>query len=131
MDKFDKLLIQVIDEVIRYSLGDINANIIYNYLQKKACPLTEIPNNLESFSTELRNLLGSGRGQILGSAHLLERTILKALCIKLGIKYELENGPIIFAEHVKKIKDVYSHENDTFQVLYENVEVNASCQKKK
>jgi hypothetical protein len=72
------MLVQVIDEVIRYSFGEISATIIYDYFKKRNIPLDKIPDNLDFFSMELRMLLGSGRGQILGSAPLLERAILKA-----------------------------------------------------
>jgi len=108
LDDFDNLLIKVIDEVLRYALGDMNASIIYAYLEKKCCPLKEIPNNLEMFSTELRNLLGSGRGQILGSAPIIEKTILKALCIKLGLKASLENFAN-FVECVQKLRELYNN----------------------
>lgn len=112
VEKFDKLLVQVIDQVIRYSLGDVNASTIYNYLEKKKCPLEDIPNNLEVFSMELRNLLGSGRGQILGSAVILEKAILKAFCIKLGLKYNLE-GPIVFADCIRELREAYNHGKQT------------------
>lgn len=111
MDKFDKMLVQVIDEVIKYSLGEVNATIIYGYFKKINCPVDKIPENLEFFSMELRRLLGSGRGQILGSAPILERAILKALCKKLEINCQFE-GPVNFAEYVKKLKEVYNHGKD-------------------
>lgn len=109
MDNFDKLLVQTISEVMRYALGEINAKIICDYLEKRHFPLTTIPNNLEVFSIELRNLLGPGRGQILGSAPMLEKVILKALCKKLGLKYEVK-GPINFSEEVRKLKEIYCNE---------------------
>jgi len=118
LDKFDKLLIQVIDEVLRYTLGDLNTSIIYEYLEKRYCPLNDIPNNLEAFSMELKNLLGCGRGQILGSAHILEKTILKVLCARLGLKFDFD-GPIAFADCIRKLKEMYSNEkSDTLQAVF-------------
>jgi hypothetical protein len=107
------MLVQVIDEVIRYSLGEINAKIIYDYFKKRNIPLDKIPDNLEFFSIELRRLLGSGRNQILGSAPIIERTILKALCKKLGLECNFE-GPVNFAEHVKNLKESYNNRNEAY-----------------
>lgn len=108
MDSFDRLLVQAIDEVIKYSLGEINAKIIYEYLEIRRCALNEIPKNLETFSMEMRNLLGSSKGQILGSAPILEKAILKVFCTKLGTKCDIK-GPVNFAECVKKLKETYNH----------------------
>ena len=60
LEKFDEVLLETIDEVLRGSLGDLNTQIIYQYLEKKMCPRQEIPRKLTVFSTELRNLLGCG-----------------------------------------------------------------------
>jgi len=105
------MLVQVIDEVIRYSFGEVNATIIYDYFKKRNIPLDKIPDNLELFSIELRKLLGSGRGQILGSAPILEKAILKALCKKLGLECQFE-GPVNLAEWVKKLKESYNNKNE-------------------
>jgi hypothetical protein len=105
LQEFDELLVRVIDETVRYCLGDVNALILYDYLERKACPLNEIPEKLEVFSMELRNMLGVGRRQMLGAASILEETIVQALCQKLGIPFE--NGPVVFADYVKKLKIYY------------------------
>jgi hypothetical protein len=107
LDEFDKLLLKAIDETLQYSLGDINSQIIYEYLEKKHCPVPEIPQKLDAFSTELRYLLGSGRGQILGSAAILEKAIAKVLCFKLGMEFN-EIGPILFVDYVRSLKEVYN-----------------------
>jgi len=110
LDKFDNLLNQVIDEVFRYSLGDINTNIIYEYFEKIGFPLKDISrNNLEFFSQMLRKLLGCGRGQILGSAPILEKAIVKALYIKLGLNPPNFEGPVVFAKEIKKLKEIYNN----------------------
>ena len=105
-DRFDGLLLKVIDEVLVESLGRMNAQIIYEYLGKKGCPKHEICWNLEMFSTELRMLLGDGRGQILGSAPILEETILKLLCFETGNKYD-SNRRAHFADYVRELKEIY------------------------
>ncbi len=105
LQEFGELLVRVIDETIRYCLGDVNALILYDYLERKACSLNEIPEKPEVFSMELRNMLGVGRRQMLGAASILEETIVQALCQKLGIPFE--NGPVVFADCVKKLRAYY------------------------
>jgi hypothetical protein len=107
MDEFNEKLSQAIDETIRYCLGDINAQIIYQYLEKKGCPKQEIPKKLDVLVTVLKDLVGSGRGQILGAAQILENEILKAFCAKMGIDYA-EVGSGYLPEHIRKLKEIYN-----------------------
>jgi len=122
LDKFDELLVKVIDETTKYCLGEMNASILYDYLAKKSCPLEEIPEKLDVFSTELRNLMGFGRRQIYGAASILEETIAQALCLKLELQYD-EKGPIVFADYVRKLKSMYYRESkEDVCVNVENVQ---------
>lgn len=107
LDRFDVLLLKVIDEVLVETLGRINAQIIYEYLEKKGCAKHEICQGLEMFSMELGMLLGCGRGQMLGSAPILEETILKVLCLKTGNKYD-PNKRARFADYVRELKGIYN-----------------------
>jgi hypothetical protein len=106
LDKFDDLLLQVIDKTVRYVFGDVNAGIIYEYLQKNGCALHEIPTKPSAFSMGLRKILGSGRGQLLGAAPILEEGILEALCAELKIKVDMQSATC-FADHIKKLRRVY------------------------
>ena len=63
VNDFDSLLVQVIDETVKYCLGDVNASTICNYLKERNLPISEIPNKPELFSEELRNILGFGSRQ--------------------------------------------------------------------
>ncbi|MGD0027842.1 MAG: hypothetical protein ABSC91_02775 [Candidatus Bathyarchaeia archaeon] len=110
MDKFDELLVKVIDETTRYCLGGVNALILFGYLAKKSCSMEEIPEKLEVFSTELRSLLGFGRRQIYGAASILEETIAHALCLKLKVPYD-EKGPIVFSDYIRMLKNTYCQES--------------------
>jgi hypothetical protein len=103
---FDKLLAQVIDETVKYCLGDINASIIFKYLEERNLPLSEISNNPELFSEELRKILGFGRGQILCAASVIEETILELLCKKLQIKPDYQT-PVNFPLQLKKLREPY------------------------
>jgi len=82
VDGFDRLTVEVIDDALKYCLGETNASVIYNYLEKRDYPLSEIPNRPEKFSEELRNILGFGSRQILGAPSILEEAILEILCKK-------------------------------------------------
>ena len=106
MDVFRDELLIVIDETIGYCLGDINKRILYGYLERKGVPKQEIPDKLDVFAETLENLVGTGRGQILGAASILEDTILKQLCKKLAIKYD-EVGPGYFPEKCNRIREKY------------------------
>jgi hypothetical protein len=103
LDEFDNLLLKVIDETLRYALGDINTQIVFDYLEKNSCPFLEIPRKLDIFSTGLRDLMGAGRGQILGAGPILEKAIAEIFCRKLGMEFN-ESGPVALAEYVKRLR---------------------------
>ena len=105
---FDDLLAQAVDYTIKYCLGEINANIISDYLQKRNVPISEISNNPELFSEELRNILGFSDRQILGAASVLEETILEVLCRRLGIRLDFKR-PVNFPHEVRKLKEEYNN----------------------
>jgi hypothetical protein len=104
MDEFDEALLNAVDEILRYTLGDISTQIIYTYIERTGCPKSEIPNKLDAFSEELRRILGSGRGQMLGSAPILEEAIAERLCAKLGKKLE-GRLPEAFPIFIRKLKE--------------------------
>ena len=106
VNDFDRLLVQVTEETIKYCFGDMNATIIWNYFEQQNYLRSEIPNKPEIFSDELRNILGFGSRQILGAASILEETIMEIFCKKLGIKIEYEK-PINFPYQVRKLRDQY------------------------
>ena len=103
---FDNLLVQVLDETVKYCLEEENASIIYKYLEGRNLPLNEIPNKPELFSEELKKILGFGRGQILCAASVLEKTILEMLCKKLQIKLDCEK-PVNFPLQLRKLRSPY------------------------
>lgn len=103
---FDKLLVQVTEETIKYCLGEANATIIWNYLEERNYRMSEIPNRPEIFSEELRNIMGFGSRQILGAASILEETILEIFCRKLGTNFKREK-PISFSYNVRRLRDLY------------------------
>jgi hypothetical protein len=107
MDEFDVLLLKIIDKTIRYVLGDVNTLIVYDYLERRSCPMREIPTKLDLFSEELRNLLGVGRGQILGEPTILEDAIVEALSTELGLKLEKESK--VFEDRIRRLKERHNN----------------------
>jgi hypothetical protein len=107
MDEFDKLLVKTIDKTFRYVLGDQNALIVYRYLEKVSCPMRETPEKLDLFSAALRDLLGTGRGQILGVPAILEDAIVEALSSELGLKPDGKSR--VFEDRVRRLKEKYNN----------------------
>ena len=105
LDQFDEILLETIDKTLRYVLGDRNALIIYDYLEKSSCPRQDIPTKLDLFSEKIRDLLGTSRGQILGAPTILEDTIVEALSHELGLSPE--NG-VVFRERIRRLKETYN-----------------------
>ena len=106
LDEFDQLLVSTISEVLQETLGKENAQIVSEYLERRSCSLKEIPKKLDVFSIEMRRLLGCCEGQFLGSAAILEETIARVLCFKLGVEFN-ERLPIIFPNCTEKLRGVY------------------------
>jgi hypothetical protein len=104
---FDRLIVEVVDDVLKYCLGAVNANMIYYYLEKRNYSLSEIPRRPEKFSEELRNMLGFGSRQILGAPSILEEEILEVLYKKLGLCHSIEKPPD-FPRQIKKLRQTYA-----------------------
>jgi hypothetical protein len=104
---FNDMLSRVIDKTLRHVFGDINTGVIYKYLERRGCSLSDIPAKPNEFSAELRNILGTGRGQILGAASILEETIVETLSAELRIDFEYPR-PAQFADNIEKLREVYN-----------------------
>jgi hypothetical protein len=111
--EFEVILLKTIDEVLVDVLGERNKQIIYHYLEKKSYPMLQIYDRLDVFSTELRNLLGPGRGGILGSAPILEETILMVLCRKIVVAYDSTRP---FVSYVKELKEKFNQRKSEVSV---------------
>jgi hypothetical protein len=121
LDEFDEMLISIVDRVMKCSLGQENASIVLEYLAKKSCSLTEIPQNLSLFSLELRKVLDSeesrvsrSRANIQSSVEIIEETIIRVLCLRVAGAHmkltaiglgELRNAT--FAEYITTLKEGY------------------------
>ena len=108
-EKFDEILLKTIDKTMRYILGERNALIVYDYVEKSCCPVQEIPEHLNQFSAKLRDLLGTSRGQILGVPTILEDAIVEVLAKELGLNPE---KGVVFQDRVAKLKEKYESEGN-------------------
>lgn len=132
MDEFDELLRQAVEKTVKYVFGDANARMIFNYLGNNDCGLKQIPVKLELFSTELRNIIGVGRGQFLGAASILEEAILETLSDEIKVKFDKSDGKS-FTDRVKSLKESYVKRTNACSLLtqmyLENEHENAARRK--
>jgi hypothetical protein len=108
----DKIIIEVVDDVLKYCLGELNASMICTFMEKRNLSLSEIPNRPEKFSEELRNILGFGSRQILCAPSILEEEILEILYKKLGISRSIQKPPD-FPKQIRKLRETYGTTEDT------------------
>ena len=115
-DPFDATLSEVIEKTLKRVLGKTNTHTIYKRLKKNGYNPNEIPANPNVLSTELRNILGSGKGQVAGAASILEQTILENFCAELKTeRCSPYSAP--FAANIKKLRQTYNKECKDLQPL--------------
>ncbi len=93
--------------------------MIYDYLKMNSCLPNEIPMKLETFSTELRNILYDDNSPArflasvtpMGRCAIIERTILRILCKKLGSNLK-ETGPIQFPSLTSELRTHFNSEEE-------------------
>lgn len=107
MEDFDRMLLEAMTETFNESLGEVNAQILFEYLEKRSCSMQDIPQRLAFFSSELRKIFGFGRGMMLGSAVILEQAISEKFCRKIGAKFS-EKVPFVFASFIEKLREEYA-----------------------
>lgn len=96
---FDEVLLDSVDYVVKMVLGEFAAGTIYQYLEKRReLKRDEIPSRVADFSIGLNQLLGQS------SAHMLEKLMIKQLCSKLEMEYDLPSD-FNFEIYVHGLKD--------------------------
>ena len=95
--KFDKILLDMVDQGIREVFGETGVQFIYNYLERSASlRRDDIPEKLEIFVEGLGEMLGSG-------AMVVEKFVLKNLYSCLGVNYQEKEG-YRFSDYVREIE---------------------------
>ena len=110
-NKFDELLLETIDEVLKTAFGEKSTQMIYDYLKSRSCPPNEIPQKPKIFSMELKNIFFDDNSPArflasvtpMGRCAIIERTILRILCKKVGFNLQ-ETGPINFPSAVSELR---------------------------
>lgn len=96
-DKFNKLLLKVIDEELKQIFGEAATLIIYNHLEKNySLKREEIPEKIEVFIRGLEEFLSSG-------AQVVEKIILKKVYSSFGLQCQIKEG-YSFIDYVTKLK---------------------------
>lgn len=96
-DKFNKLLLKVIDEELKQIFGEAATLIIYNHLEKNySLKRGEIPEKLEVFIMGLEEFLSSG-------AQVVEKIILKRVYSNFGLQCQIKEG-YSFIDYVTELK---------------------------
>ncbi|MBS7656689.1 hypothetical protein KEJ33_02045 [Candidatus Bathyarchaeota archaeon] len=107
--------------MLKSALGDKSTQLIYEYHKKKSCSIHEIPYNLTVFSTDLRAILlddttptrFSVEVTPLGKSTIIERTIARIFCQKLGLEFK-EKGPVNFPILISEFRLTHNNPEKTF-----------------
>jgi len=98
--EFDRVFLEVANDVLRRILGEAAVSIICQCLQKrKGIRWEEIPCRIEEFSSGLNGLLGS-------SAHTLESLMIEHLAQELRLEY-YDNPEIGFVDQVRTLRKMF------------------------
>jgi len=96
-DKFDKLLLKVIDEELKQIFGEAATLIIYSHLKKNySLKREEIPEKLEIFARGLEEFLSSG-------AHVVEKIVLRKVYSSFGFQCRIREG-YSFIDYMSELK---------------------------
>ena len=95
-DQFNKLLADAVMESLTQILGETATNTVLSYLERNnAFQRDDISENISLFHSCLTDLLGS-------SSLLLENQIIKVLCHKLNLEYDLHET-YEFIDYIKEL----------------------------
>jgi len=96
-DKFNKLLLKVIDEELKQIFGEAATLMIYSHLRKNySLKREEIPDKLEIFVKGLEEFLSSG-------AHVVEKMVLRKVYSSFGFQCRIKEG-YSFTDYVSELK---------------------------
>jgi hypothetical protein len=99
-EKFDKLLLKIIDEELKHIFGEAATSLIYNHLESNhSLKREEIPEKLEVFIRGLEEFLGSG-------AQVIQKITLQKLFSCSGVRCQVKEG-YSFVDYVTEIKNKF------------------------
>ena len=96
--KFNKVIVNTVDEELKKIFGETATLVIYGYLEDNfSLKREKIPEKIELFSQGLEKFFGSG-------AYMLEKSILTDLYSSFGFNFE-ENKGYTFVDYVTELKN--------------------------
>ena len=99
--KFNKVIVNTVDEELKKIFGEAATLVIYGYLEDNLSLKREkIPEKIGLFSQGLEKFFGSG-------AYMLEKTILTDLYSSFGFGYKEKKG-YTFVDYVTELKNQLS-----------------------
>ena len=99
--KFEKILLDVVDQGIRDVFGEAAVRFIYDYLERNSSlRRDDIPEKPEIFAEGLEEMLGSG-------AKVIEKLVLKNLYSHFGVNYQEREG-YKFSDYIREIEVKHS-----------------------
>jgi hypothetical protein len=104
IDEFNRLLLEVVDEVFSM-LGEPAKQVVYKHLEKKfKIRREDIPNEIWMFSRAVEKLFGAG-------ARLIEINIMRRLYEKTddNFTYYPEREELAFTEYISALRRHYGH----------------------
>jgi len=102
-DEFDGVFLYAVEDGLRSVLGGTATEILFLHLERDyGLKRGELHLNVEGFSAALTRLVGSG-------ARLLERQIIKIMCSKLQLEYDVKRD-FRFADHVETLRKRFEDE---------------------
>jgi hypothetical protein len=87
-------------------LGEVNSQLIYNYLERKGVSKQDIPKKLDAFVMEFEDVVGFGRGADFRRSANYGRGHSQSVLHKLKISY-VDNGSRYFPDQIRKIREAY------------------------
>ncbi len=128
LEPFDDLVLRIVGKTIRCVFGDVNAGIIFGYLEKKGCALDEVATKPHLFSEGLRDILGCGIDMLPGAAPILEAWILESLCVELKVRFS-RRSKTSFADRIMKLREFYGNGSSNTGALQDRPFENRSVQR--
>ena len=97
METLDDLLLKVVDETLRQVFREAGTEVIYGFLENNShLKREEIGEKPEVFSAGLERLMVS-------AAEVIEKSILKNLYLKLGLKFVEKEG-YEFSDYIEELR---------------------------
>jgi len=95
---FNRVLIEVVNDVINNLLGEPVASIVISHLKRDfSLRIEDIPEKPERFDYAMKDLFRE-------SSHIVEEKIIEELCRRLGLNYRRIEG-YSFVDYIKEAKE--------------------------